>query len=188
MTIPSPYQPPRGAITPAPPVRYGEVRPFSHRGRLGRVRYIGYSVGLGLSINLLVAALGGASAAISDGGDLLVGGGFFVLAVLAATLSILLTIQRLHDFDTSGWWSVLNLVPFANVVLYLVLLIMPGTQGANRFGDPPPPNTTGVILLALVLPAVFIIGLIAAIAIPAYQDYVERAAREAGPNASLQPR
>jgi hypothetical protein len=73
-------------------------------------------------------------------------------------------------------------------VLYLVLLIMPGTPGANRFGDPPPPNTAGVILLALILPAVFIIGFIAAIAIPAYQDYVGRAARETGPNASLQPR
>ena len=81
----------------------------------------------------------------------------------------------------------LNLVPLANLALYLVLLIMPGTQGANRFGDPPPPNSTGVIVLALVVPIIAVIGLVAAIAIPAYQDYTERAAREAGPNAPPQP-
>jgi hypothetical protein len=101
---------------------------------------------------------------------------------LAVTLSILLSIQRLHDFDASGWWSALNLVPLANLALYLVLLIMPGTRGANRFGDPTPPNTAGVILLALVVPMVAVIGIVAAIAIPAYQDYAERA-RAASQNA-----
>lgn len=190
MTPSSPYQPPRSAITPPAPARYGAIHPFSARGRLGRVRYIGYSVGLGLLINLLMAALGGVSAVLSEGGgtDLLVGGGFLMLAVLAVVLAVLLTIQRLHDFDASGWWAALNLVPLANLALYLVLLIMPGTQGANRFGDPPPPNSTGVIVLALVVPIIAVIGLVAAIAIPAYQDYTERAAREAGPNAPPQPR
>jgi Tfp pilus assembly protein FimT len=71
--------------------------------------------------------------------------------------------------------------------LYLTLLIMPGTQGTNRFGDPPPPNTTGVILLALVLPLVLVAGILAAIAIPAYQNYAERA-RGAAQAASAQPR
>jgi Tfp pilus assembly protein PilE len=60
---------------------------------------------------------------------------------------------------------------------------MPGVQGPNRFGNPPPPNTLGAILLALVLPLIAIIGIIAAIAIPAYMDYVERA-REAAPNSA----
>jgi len=38
MTNSSPCQPPRGAITPAEPARYGEIFPFSFRSRLGRVR------------------------------------------------------------------------------------------------------------------------------------------------------
>jgi uncharacterized membrane protein YhaH (DUF805 family) len=184
MTHPSPYQPPRGAITPATPARYGEIRLFSPGGRLGRVRYIGYSVGLGLLINLLGVGWGGALAALAGGGEteLLALGGSLLLIALAVTLSILLSIQRLHDFDASGWWSALNLVPLANLALYLVLLIMPGTRGANRFGDPTPPNTAGVILLALVVPMVAVIGIVAAIAIPAYQDYAERA-RAASQNA-----
>ena len=52
---------------------------------------------------------------------------------------------------------------------------IPGTSGSNRFGAPPPPNSTGVILLALILPIIFVIGIVAAIAIPAYQDYATRA-------------
>jgi uncharacterized membrane protein YhaH (DUF805 family) len=189
MIDPSPYQPPRGAITPAPPARYGEIQPFSYRGRLGRVRYIGYSVGLGLLINLLAVSWGGVWVTLSSGDEagLFALGGSALLVALGVTLAVLLAIQRLHDFDASGWWSVLNLVPMANLVLYLVLLIMPGTQGANRFGDPPPPNTTGVILLALVVPIIAVIGILAAIAIPAYQDYTERAEREARLNAPSQP-
>jgi len=189
VTSSSPYQPPRGAIAPTAPTRYGEIHPFSHRGRLGRVRYIGYSVGLGLLINLL--AIGwGALMAVSDDQEKMgpfAVGGLILLAALAVALSVLLAIQRLHDFDASGWWSAFALAPLANLVLYLTLLIMPGTQGANRFGDPPPPNTTGVILLALVVPLIFVIGIVAAIAIPAYQNYAETA-RAASQRISAQPR
>jgi len=52
---------------------------------------------------------------------------------------------------------------------------MPGTQGPNRFDHPPPPNSVGVILLALIPPLLMVIGIIAAIAIPAYVQYQERA-------------
>ncbi len=173
----SPYQPPRGAIAPMAPLRYGAVKLFSARGRLGRVRYIGYSVGLGLLLNLLMAGWGAIVAALtgSEGNEGLALGGLLALALPVIILTTLLGIQRLHDFNASGWWSILIFVPLANLILYLLLLIMPGTQGVNRFGDPPPPNTTGVILLALILPLLMVIGILAAIAIPAYQDYVERA-------------
>lgn len=173
----SPYQPPRGAITPSAPDQYGEIKVLSSQGRLGRVRYIGYSVALGLLVNLLMVGWGLLAAVLSPGQDnnWLALGGTVVWVGLAMVASILLAIQRLHDFNASGWWAVLNLVPFANLVLYLVLLIMPGTQGPNRFGHPPPPNTTGAILLALILPIIMMIGIIAAIALPAYHDYTVRA-------------
>ncbi len=189
MDSPNPYQSPRGAIAPTGPAQYGEIHLLSSRGRLGRVRYIGYSVGLGLLVNLGALLLGGAAAFLHDDREatgILGGGVFVVLALLVLGVSVLLTLQRLHDFDASGWWSLLVLVPLANLILYLVLLIMPGTQGANRFGDPPPPNTVGVILLALVLPLVIVIGIVAAIAIPAYQHYAERARPSAPDSAPLQ--
>lgn len=185
---PSPYQPPRSAITPNAPIHFGEVKIFSARGRLGRVRYIGYSVGLMLLTYLAIAVLGGIAAVLgggdgdslsSLGGDgpmgLLMMGAIVVPVLLSVVASLLIAIQRLHDFNASGWWVLLMIVPFANLILYLVLLIMPGTQGPNRFDHPPPPNSIGVILLALILPLIFVLGILAAIAIPAYSDYVSRA-------------
>lgn len=179
----SPYRPPRGAIALPTSTDYREIDVFSPHGRLGRLRYIGYWVGLGLLVSPVAGLLGGFANMPGNTAswrvDLLATGGFVVLALLALVMSVLLAVQRLHDFDASGWWFALALVPFANVVLYLVLLIMPGTQGPNRFGNPPPPNTTGVIVLALILPMIGAIGIVAAIAIPAYQHDLERD-REAG--------
>ena len=55
-------------------------------------------------------------------------------------------------------------------------LIIPGTDGPNRFGAPTPPNSVGVLIAAWAMPVIMIIGVVAAIALPAYQDYQKRAA------------
>ena len=57
---------------------------------------------------------------------------------------------------------------------YLVRFV-PGTDGENRFGPKTPPNGAGAVALALILPAVFVVGIVAAIALPAYQQYLQRA-------------
>lgn len=75
----------------------------------------------------------------------------------------MLTIQRCHDFNASGWVSLLVLVPLAN----LIFMIIPGTRGPNRFGAPTPPNSAGVLVAAWLLPALFVAGIIAAVALPA---------------------
>ena len=184
----NPYQSPRSSITPVAPTQLGQINILSAQGRLGRVRYIGYSVGLAILVTLLALGVGGATAFMQGGSEALgwLGGGVIILLSIAAlALSVLLGIQRLHDFDASGWWSVLMIVPLANLLFYLILLIMPGTQGPNRFGNPPPPNTLGVTLIALVVPLIAVIGIIAAIAIPAYQNYVTRAQQT--PPSSAQP-
>ncbi|HRD66256.1 MAG TPA: DUF805 domain-containing protein [Candidatus Competibacter sp.] len=171
----SPYRPLRSAIAPAPPAAYGEIKVFSVRGRLGRVRYIGYAVGLGWLLSLAGGLLGETIAPLeSNGGSQIsLAGGAFV--VLALAISVLLTVQRLHDFDARGWWVLLVLVPPVNLAFCLALLIVPGTQGSNRLGNPPPPNTAGAIILALVLPMAAVAAVVAAVAMPAYRHYLERA-------------
>jgi len=45
--------------------------------------------------------------------------------------------KRLQDTNFSGWWGILIIVPPINVFLLLFLFFMPGTKGANKYGDPP---------------------------------------------------
>ena len=67
-----------------------------------------------------------------------------VLSVLLVTfivggnvLIISFSIRRLHDMDKSGWWILLFLVPLANLILGIILLVRSGTNGHNRFGPEP---------------------------------------------------
>lgn len=163
------------------PEEYGEVKIFSVSGRLGRVRYIGYSVGLSLLILLVLAILAGVAGAADPNVALLIGVAGYVV-ILAVQL--MLTIQRSHDMNTTGWLSLIMFVPLAALVFWIV----PGTKGENNYGKQPPPNTIGVILLACVVPFLFVGGILAAIAIPAYQDYTIRAQVSEGLNLAAVPK
>ena len=81
------------------------------------------------------------------------------------------TLQRSHDMDWNGWTALLAFIPFVG----LLWIFKSGTAGSNRYGAPPPANTLGVKIVALFLPAVAVIGIVAAIALPAYQGYVQKA-------------
>jgi uncharacterized membrane protein YhaH (DUF805 family) len=53
---------------------------------------------------------------------------------------IALTIKRLHDGNSSGWWLLFGLVPFVGpVVIPIVCYFMRGTVGPNDYGEDPVP-------------------------------------------------
>jgi uncharacterized membrane protein YhaH (DUF805 family) len=174
MAVANPYQRPQASVADSDEPEYQCVRVFGAAGRIGRVRYIGYTVGLPLLIVGLAALVGAVL-------DRALGAGVTVPLIIGAYAAvllayILLTIQRCHDFDVSGWLSIVFiLVPLA----VLLLWIIPGTKGPNRYGPPSEPNSTLAVVGALVLPFVFVAGILAAVAIPAYQDYVKRAQQAA---------
>ncbi|MCX8649903.1 DUF805 domain-containing protein [Gilliamella sp. B2776] len=58
----------------------------------------------------------------------------FLLATTLPTLAV--SVRRLHDTDKSGWWLLLQLVPFGNIILFIFFL-MDSTPGLNRFGQYP---------------------------------------------------
>jgi uncharacterized membrane protein YhaH (DUF805 family) len=176
----NPYQTPAAKVADQAE-QYGEVKIWSASGRMGRVRYIGYGVGMTLLMYLVIGLFAGLAGATDMQFLLMVGmvvGGLGMLVVM-----ILLTIQRCHDFNMSGWMSLLLIVPLVPLLFWII----PGTQGANRFGSPPPPNTTGAVVLALVFPALFVVGILAAIAIPAYVDYQQRAQMQMMESQPTQP-
>lgn len=68
--------------------------------------------------------------------------GLYALAVLIPSIAV--TVRRLHDRDMSGWWylglavaGMIPLVGFLASIAFLVLMVLPGTQGGNRFGSDP---------------------------------------------------
>ena len=139
------------------------VRLFSASGRIGRARYIAYGFGLYL-LSMLAGVVG--ARLFGEVGAVLA----TVAWVAMAVLGVMLTIQRCHDFNVTGWLALLIVVPLAN----LAFLFIPGTDGPNRFGAPTPPNSVGVLVVAWLIPGIVIAGMIAAIALPAYQAYLQR--------------
>ncbi|MCJ2187819.1 DUF805 domain-containing protein [Novosphingobium sp. 2638] len=68
--------------------------------------------------------------------------GIYSLATLVPSIAV--NVRRLHDRDMSGWWClgfvVLGVVPvfgWIASICYLVIMFLPGTPGANRFGEDP---------------------------------------------------
>lgn len=166
------YQAPQSKVDAASIEEFAEMKLFGASGRIGRVRYIAYGVGVNLLLMLVIGMIVGImQAGLGKGVTLIAGVLLFAAYVFMIVYSFMLAIRRSHDFNVTGWMSLLVLVPLVN----LMFLFVPGTQGANDYGAPPPPNSTGNVILALIMPVIAIIGILAAIAIPAYQGYVKQA-------------
>ena len=58
----------------------------------------------------------------------------YLLGMIIPALAV--TVRRLHDTDRSGWWVLINLVPFGGIVL-LVFLCTEGSPMPNQYGPSP---------------------------------------------------
>jgi uncharacterized membrane protein YhaH (DUF805 family) len=156
-----------------------EPQVFALKGRIGRLRYLGYTWGL-LFLCMIVCGILAAvlipTFARGNGGK--PGGAAFAIVMLLVyapmiAVSVIMAIRRLNDLDNSGWLSLLTLVPLVNFFFGLYLLFAPGTTGRNKYG-PMPGKNSALLWIAVILPF-FGIGILAAVAIPAYQQYVNKA-------------
>jgi uncharacterized membrane protein YhaH (DUF805 family) len=163
----NPYQAPQSDVATRDDTLYGDVKLLSLEGRLGRLRYIACYFALTMFIGVLMAL-----AALLIDGDIQAleraGTVSYTLSIVFSIIFLMfaasLTVQRLHDVNAGGWWALLLLVPAANILLILAVLFIPGTAGSNRYGAQPPPNTTGVKVLAglaIALAVLMVIGFVA---------------------------
>ncbi|MEO8311091.1 MAG: DUF805 domain-containing protein [Caldimonas sp.] len=151
------------------------VRLWPPDGRMGRLRLLAYGAGMYILFLVVSSALGiVAGMTQSAQAAFAIGIVTFVLYLVGVTV---LMIQRSHDLDLSGWWSIVAFIPLVG----LFWLFKGGTPGVNRWGAPPPPNGWGVRILGLIVPVVMVVGIVAAIALPAYVDYTNRGISGAKP-------
>ncbi len=170
------YQTPNSNVEQSSNTEYGEVKLLAVGGRIGRIRYMAYNFGLFIALFAFVMLATFAMGLGSNSGEMGIASIImmlimFVVYITFFVITIMLTIQRAHDFNSSGWLCLITFIPVAS----LIFLFIPGTDGENQYGLKTPPNgaaTVVVIVMFLIIP---IMGILAAIAIPAYQGYVEKA-------------
>lgn len=159
---------------------------LSTQGRIGRLRYLAYSMGASLLLYVvaipvvLIFAAAGVTASSLTSGEAGVASTIALLAiavlyVAAFAIYFVYTKRRLNDLGQTGWLSLLILVPLINLIMWIYIQFFPGQPHSNQYGAKPVANTTGVIILACVPLLFAVLGIFAAISIPAYQDYVQRA-------------
>ena len=168
----NPYAAPRAEVADVfgDEVGVQPVKYFSAQGRIGRLRLLCYSM-VGYILFAILAFVVSFIVGLAAGKGAIAGVVGIVLLIPYLVFYVLLMIQRSHDMDWSGWTWLLALIPLVG----LIWIFNPGTRGANRYGAPPPPNGTGVVVGALVFPVIVIIGILAAVALPAYQQYTVKA-------------
>jgi len=151
----SPYAPPKAPVAQEWPAA-GDLKVFTVQGRIGRLRYLAWTMVLTFAGLLLGALCFGIMSMSLVAGGLL--GAVLLLAFLV--VSIQMGAQRLHDAGWSAWLLLLSLVPVVGSFFPLLMIVIPGNDGPNRYGPPPPANTRTVKLLAtlwvLLLALVFV--------------------------------
>ncbi len=171
----NPYTATTAMLSGAPTDDTYEPSLFSLQGRIGRLRYLAYSMAITLLLSVAIGIIAGIIAATGNNASSGLSILMLALNIPMIIVGIILAKRRLHDLDHSGWLALLIVVPFLNILFILYLMFGAGTSQENRFGLPPSKNSTLVVVGALLLPAIAVIGILAAIAIPAYQDYTIRA-------------
>jgi uncharacterized membrane protein YhaH (DUF805 family) len=65
--------------------------------------------------------------------------GFLAVVMLLGLLlpTIAVSVRRLHDTNSSGWWYLIVLIPYIGGPILFVWFCFKGTVGDNRFGPDP---------------------------------------------------
>ncbi|MBR2514274.1 MAG: DUF805 domain-containing protein [Halomonas sp.] len=126
-------------------------------GRLGRLRFLKYS----LLIFIIWAAIASASNILWNlyytGWHEALSLFMIFVSIIASVMGVIFCTRRLNDFNATGWWMLIFFVPIATPIMLLLMLLLPGTKGENRFGPAPQKNSKFVyVTVFLMLTLLFI--------------------------------
>ena len=88
------------------------------------------------------ASLANMNASAADGGEAPEAGMniFYWLVVLWSLINFIPSFavyaRRLHDSNKTGWLSLVLLIPCIGTLALIILLLLPGTPGDNKYGAP----------------------------------------------------
>jgi len=110
---------------------------FKFSGRRNRKSYI-------LLLVAQIAALIGLSIVATVGVAMLASVDFLAYILLLAVLVGFVAVavsgwasgsQRIRDFDYSGVWILLTLIPYVGWIVCLAIMFVPSSEGNNRYGS-----------------------------------------------------
>lgn len=151
---------------------YDPLDMFALSGRIGRLRLFVWQAMVSLISSVLVGAVAGVLLAAGfREGDAALDLVTAIVQIAAVAVGVIFAAKRARDFNVTGWLGLLIMIPIVNLFFFFV----PGTDGPNKFGPPPPPNSTGVKVLAGILIALIVLVVVALIVVAAtgYSEYLE---------------
>lgn len=61
--------------------------------------------------------------------------GILALGIFIPSLAVI--VRRLHDQDKSGWFILIQFIPYIGGIIMLIFMCIEGTKGENRYGPDP---------------------------------------------------
>lgn len=155
---------------------FSNDNPLSASGRFGRLSYLGWVMLSSIVMMILLFILLSIFGLAFNPQNLSIGPliPYIIIYLVFIYFSVVFMIRRLHDRNHSGWLALLVFVPLANIIFMLYLIFAKGDETTNAYG-PPRPTATWEKVLAWIYIALIPLSIVAAIALPSYQNYVEGA-------------
>lgn len=110
---------------------------FTFSGRRNRKSYLFYTLAV-TAITLVAAFVIGFLSAATGGLGIILA--VLLLPVIVSSWAV--GSQRCRDFGWTGWAILLTMIPYLGLVFVVILLVVPGTVGENRYGPDPLGNST----------------------------------------------
>jgi uncharacterized membrane protein YhaH (DUF805 family) len=167
MSDENPYTAPDAKLNTAADELY-QPAVFSFHGRIGRLRYLAYGWGMMMALMIIAIPLAGGSA-MMGGGEAMGTVALLVVSLVyiaAMVLSVMFGKRRLNDLNRTGWWMLALLIPIVGLLLAIYMMFFAGTDGDNNYGPAPAANSLAVKIIGLFIPAIFLLGIVAAVLIP----------------------